>query len=415
MIALVDCNNFYASCERVFNPLLEGKPVVILSNNDGCIIARSNEAKALGIQMGEPAFKREAFLKTNGVYCFSSNYVLYGDMSQRVMDTLRELAPETEVYSIDEAFLNLSGINNLNAFAILLRETVIRNTGIPVSVGIGPTKVLAKVANKHAKQNNGVYIIDSDEIREQTLKDTPIQKVWGIGRQYQKMLLNRNINTAWDFAQQNSNWVKKNMTVVGHRLQRELLGEACIDFENAPAAKKVIATTRAFGKKMNTLDQIKEAVSTHAVRCAEKLRKQHSVANYVTVFIHTDPFSPNEDIYYKSQTVILPVPSSNNAFLVKAAFKALEIIFAKGLWYKKTGVIVDGIVPDNYLQGNLFYEDDRQKQNRVSEIADIINKRYGRDTIKLAAQGSGKDWKLRQEKLSKCYTTKLSDIIQIKS
>jgi DNA polymerase V len=415
MIALVDCNNFYVSCERVFRPELNGKPVVVLSNNDGCIISRSNEAKQLGIKMGEPAFKREPFLKANGVYCFSSNYKLYGDMSQRVMDTLRESAPETEVYSIDEAFLNLDGIPNIQSFVNNLRTKVHRDTGIPVSIGVGTTKSIAKIANKESKQNNGTLVIDSELLLKDILINTPIQKIWGVGRQYQKLLLRHQVETAWQFTQLSPNWVKKNMSVVGHRIQRELLGEPCIELEQTPSAKKVIATTRAFGKKLSDKALIKEAVSTHAIRCAEKLRKQHSAANLLTVFIHTDPFNPNETMYYKSQTIILPVASSNNTFLVKAASKALDTIFLNGLLYKKVGVIVAGIVPDNQLQGNLFYEDDRLKQNKVSAVTDIINRKFGRDTLKLAAQGSGKEWKLRQEKLSKGYTTNINDIIQIKS
>jgi DNA polymerase V len=415
MIALVDCNNFYVSCEKVFRPELNGKPVVVLSNNDGCIISRSNEAKQLGIKMGEPAFKREEFLKSNGVYCFSSNYKLYGDMSQRVMDTLRESAPVVEVYSIDEAFLNLEGIPDLQSFVKDLRIKVYRNTGIPVSIGAGSTKSIAKIANKESKHNEGTLIIDNEYSLKEILENTSIQKVWGIGRNYQKLLLRYQVETAWQFTQLNPAWVKKNMSVVGHRIQRELLGYPCIEIEQIPPDKKVIATTRAFGKKLRDKELIREAVSTYAIRCAEKLRKQHSAANLLTVFIHTDPFNPNEKMYYKSQTIILPVASNNNSFLVKAASKALDAIFLNGLLYKKVGVIVEGIVPENQLQGNLFDEEDRLKMNKVSVVTDIINRKYGRDTLKLAAQGSGKEWKLRQEKLSKGYTTNFNDIIEIKS
>ncbi len=413
MIGLADCNNFYVSCERVFRPDLEGKPVVVLSNNDGCVISRSNEAKQLGIKMGEPAFKRDEFFRKNNVYSFSSNYALYGDMSQRVMDTLRSEIPEIEVYSIDESFLNLEGMPDLYEFLKALRYKVLRNTGIPVSIGAGATKSLAKIANKEAKQS-GIFLIDNDAVRKAILKNTPIGKVWGIGRQYQKLLLKNQIDTAFHFSQLDEHWVKKNMTVGGHRIQRELLGEPCISFEQVPSAKKVIATTRAFGKKLKDKDLIKEAIATHAVRCAEKLRRQKSAANLLTLFIHTDPFSEREDFYYKSQTVILEMGSNDNVLLVKAAFKAFDKIFKPGLLYKKVGVIVDGLVPENILQGNLFYRKDMEKHNTMSAVSDLINKRYGRDTIKLAAQGSGKEWKLRQEKLSKNYTTRLDDIIQVK-
>ncbi|HNW50948.1 MAG TPA: Y-family DNA polymerase [Prolixibacteraceae bacterium] len=415
MIALVDCNNFYVSCERVFRPDLNGKPVVVLSNNDGCIISRSNEAKQLGIKMAEPAHKIEKFMHDNQVTCFSSNYALYGDMSQRVMDTLREAVPEVEVYSIDEAFLNMDGILNLQEFATELKNKVFRNTGIPVSIGIGFTKTIAKVANKRSKQHNGVLVIDNELQLQEILEDTPIDKVWGVGRNYQKLLLRHQVETAREFTQLNPLWVKKNMSVAGHRIQKELLGEPCIEMEQIPQAKKVIATTRSFGKKLSEKEPMREAISTHAIRCAEKLRRQHCAANLLTVFIHTDPFNPNEKMYYKSQTIILPVATSNSSLLVKASAKALDAIFRSGLLFKKAGVIVSGIVPDNQIQGNLFFEEDRQRQDKISVVTDRINRKYGRDTLKLAAQGSGKEWKLKQEKLSKCYTTKLDEIIQVKA
>ncbi len=414
MIALADCNNFYVSCERVFRPDLEGKPVVVFSNNDGCVISRSNEAKLLGIEMGEPAYKREQFFKENNVTCFSSNYPLYGDMSQRVMDIMRHEVPEVEVYSIDEAFLNLEDVTDLYGFAKSLRDKLLRSTGIPVSIGVGSTKTLAKIANKEAK-HEGVFIIENDFVQNAILKSTPIQKVWGIGRQYQKLLLKHQIDNAYLFAQMDSAWVKKNMSVNGLRTQKELLGTPCISIEKVSSSKKVIATTRSFGKKLSTIEPIKEAVALYAVRCAEKLRKQGSAANFLTVFIHTNRFNQYEKFYYNSQTVVLPIASNSNTLLVKAAHKALGAIFLPDLKYQKAGVIVSGIVPDNQLQGNLFCEGDRVRQNKLSEVSDKINQRYGRDTLRLAAQGNGKEWKHKQEKLSKNYTTKLSDIIQVKS
>lgn len=414
MIALADCNNFYVSCERVFRPDLEGKPVVVFSNNDGCVISRSNEAKLLGIEMGEPAYKREQFFKENNVTCFSSNYALYGDMSQRVMDIMRLEVSEIEVYSIDEAFLNLEDVTDLYGFAKSVREKLLRSTGIPVSIGVGSTKTLAKIANKEAK-HEGVFIIENEFVQNAILKSTPIQKVWGIGRQYQKLLLKHQIDNAYLFAQMDSAWVKKNMSVNGLRTQKELLGTPCISIEKVSSSKKVIATTRSFGKKLSTIEPIKEAVAFYAVRCAEKLRKQGSAANFLTVFIHTNRFNQYEKFYYNSQTAVLPIASNSNTLLVKAAHKALGAIFLPDLKYQKAGVIVSGIVPDNQLQGNLFCEGDRVRQNKLSEVSDKINQRYGRDTLRLAAQGNGKEWKHKQEKLSKNYTTKLSDIIQVKS
>ena len=254
MFALVDCNNFYVSCERVFNPKLEGKPVVVLSNNDGCIIARSEEAKKLGLKMAEPVFKKTQFLKDNQVAVFSSNYTLYGDMSQRVADILAQFSPQVEIYSIDEAFLNLSGMNeNLETLAERIQRTVKQFTGIPVSVGIGQTKTLAKIANKSAKQTNGIFILRNDNHRDALIRNTPIDKVWGIGRQYSKLLSRNNINTAYDFTQLNDNWLRTKMKVIGLRIKKELLGESCIPLELVIPAKKAIATTRAFGKKTNQL------------------------------------------------------------------------------------------------------------------------------------------------------------------
>jgi DNA polymerase V len=419
VIALVDCNNFYVSCERVFRPELWGKPVVVLSNNDGCIISRSQEAKDLGIKMGEPAFKREQFLHDNGVYCFSSNYKLYGDMSQRVMDILRDFAPAVEVYSIDEAFLDFTGFEgDLTQCMNQIRKTVFRYTGIPVSIGIARTKSLAKIANRAAKKNagrNGVYVVESLGQQEELLRNTPIEAIWGVGRQYFKMLSRYGILTAYDLAKASPAWVRKQMSVVGVRIQMELLGDPCISMEEVRSAKKAIATTRAFGKKTGDIEVIREAVATYATRCAEKLRRQHSAANIVTVFIHTDPFNLNEPQYQRSIAVTLPIASSDTFELVAYALKGLDAIFVKGFNYKKAGVIVDALVPDAHLQGNLFYQRNPAAFNKLSEVADAINSRYGRDTLKLAILGSGKKWSLRQEKLSGGYTTNIKQIIQVRS
>ncbi len=289
MFALVDCNNFYVSCERVFNPALEGKPVVVLSNNDGCIIARSEEAKRLGLQMAEPVFKKIKFLKENGVQVFSSNYTLYGDMSARVTETLSHFAPEIEIYSIDEAFLNFTGFTgDLDKLCKEIYSTVRQHTGIPVSIGIGPTKTLAKIANKAAKQNNGIFILKNKRQADVLIRNTPIEKVWGIGRQYSRLLHQNEVKTAYDFTLLDDNWLRTKMKVIGLRIKKELLGESCLRLELVMPPKKAIATTRAFGKKTSELVFITEAVSTYAVRCAEKLRKQKSVANLLTVFIHTE-------------------------------------------------------------------------------------------------------------------------------
>ena len=416
MYALVDGNNFYVSCERVFNPSLEGKPVIVLSNNDGCIISRSNEAKALGLKMAEPVFKRRDVIEKHKVEVFSSNYTLYGDMSNRMMNTLQTFTPDIEVYSIDEAFLNLEGMQvDLVEYGNRIRNTVYKNVGIPVGVGIACTKTLAKIANKISKKHNGVFVIDSESVRDWTLRNTPIEDVWGIGRQYTKMLMKNGINTAYDFSQLDANWVRGKMTVVGQRTRDELLGKPCIALDTIVKAKKNIATTRGFGKKLSDINIIAEAVATHAVRCAEKLRRQRSVASYLTIFIHTDPFSQNEKYIYNSLTITLPMPSNTNHELARAALEGLKKIYCPELLYKKTGIIVSGISSDSFVQGNLFEGGSNEKYKSISKIADELNSRYGRDKLKLAVQGNNKDWKLKQEKLSPRYTTRWDELLKVKS
>lgn len=415
MFALVDCNNFYVSCERVFKPQLEGKPVVVLSNNDGCIIARSEEAKKLGLKMAEPVFKKTDLLKTNDVQVFSSNYTLYGDMSQRVTETLSRFAPQVEIYSIDEAFLDLAGQNkNYEELGHEIIRTVKKHTGIPVSVGIGPTKTLAKIANKAAKQTGGIFILKNDRQRDALIRNTPIEKVWGIGRQYSKLLKRNGVNTAHDFTTLDNHWLKSKMKIMGLRVKQELLGESCIPLEMIIPAKKAIATTRAFGRKTGDIKNLQEAVSTYAVRCAEKLRRQKSVANLLTVFIHTDPFNPEERQLNVSKTITLPVATNSNAEISKYALICLKELFAPAYNYKKAGVIVDGLQSETAFQGNMFDATDRKKQQKLLAAIDKLNKEFGRDKVKLAVQGDGKNWKLRQEKLSGRYTTRWNEIIEVK-
>lgn len=416
MFALVDCNNFYVSCERVFNPSLQGKPVVVLSNNDGCIIARSEEAKMLGLQMAEPAFKKSKFLKENNVQVFSSNYTLYGDMSQRVTETLSHFVPEIEIYSIDEAFLNLTGFTgDLDKLSKKIISTVMQNTGIPISVGIGPTKTLAKIANKAAKQTGGIFILTNKRQSDTLIRNTPIEKVWGIGGQYTRLLTQNNVKTAFDFSQLDDSWLRMKMKVMGLRIKCELLGESCVRLELITPPKKAIATTRAFGKKTSKLVYVTEAVSTYAVRCAEKLRKQHSVANLLTVFIHTDPFNLNEPQINISKTIALPVATNNSLELVKYAVLCLNAIFNPEFRFKKAGVIVEGLQDDTQVQTNIFDKTDRNKLCKLLKTIDKLNHDYGRDKVKLAVQGDGKEWKLRQEKLSKRYTTNWKEIIEVKA
>lgn len=419
MIALADCNNFYASCERVFDPSLIGKPVVVLSNNDGCVIARSNEAKALGIKMGEPAFKIKDLIEKHGVAVFSSNYTLYGDMSQRVMNTLASFTPDIEIYSIDEAFLGLHGFRyeDLMDYARHIRRTTMRNTGIPISLGIAATKTLAKVANHIAKkqaQHQGVYMIATEEQRVEALKGFEIGEVWGIGRQYGKFLSRYGVNTAYDFTRMPAGWVKQHMSVVGLRTQKELLGIPCIDLEHSAPPKKAIATTRSFGEMQTDIGYLSEAVASFAASCASKLRKQQSVAQVVMVFAHTNYFRDDLPQYSASKAITLPVPTSSSIELVHYALTALRSIYKPGFRYKKAGVIVSGISTSQHIQTSLFDNIDREKHNRLMATMDRLNDKYGRHMVRIAAQGTGRKWKLRQERISPMYTTHWDDIITVR-
>lgn len=414
MYGLVDCNNFYASCERVFNPSLNGKPVVVLSNNDGCVIARSNEAKALGIKMGIPAYQIKDLVSSHGVAVFSSNYTLYGDMSGRVMSMLAELSPEIEVYSIDEAFLNLHGIRDLDIIGRKMVDRVTRGTGIPVSLGAAPTKTLAKIANKFAKKYpayNQLCIIDSEEKRIKALQLTEIGDVWGIGRRQAAKLQKEGIKTAYDFTRFSGSWVRKNMTVVGERTWKELQGISCIDMETAPPAKKQICTSRSFGKMLTDIETISEAIASHASTCAKKLRHQHSYATSLMVFIHTNNFREDLPQYWRNIVLHLPVPTNDTQEIVRYALSGLKSIFLNGYQYKKAGVIITEITEGAQL--GLFDHVDRDKQERLMQAIDKINGEHG-NNIKLAVQGTGRGWKLKQEQLSGHYTTNLNQIIDIK-
>lgn len=412
MFALVDCNNFYVSCERIFNPSLEGKPVVVLSNNDGCIISRSNEAKAIGLKMGEPIFKRKDLIKEHNVKVYSSNYALYGDISHRVMNTLNNFSPMVEIYSIDEAFLELSGINvDYTKYGQTIRLKLLRDIGMPTGIGIGTTKSLAKIANKIAKKHRGVFAIETENQRLWALANTPIEDIWGVGRRYAVLLKKHGVNTALDFTKLSTDWIRKNMTIQGQRLKEELMGKSCIALETIMQPKKSIATTRAFGKRLSDFGTIKESVSSHAVSCACKLRRQKSVARFVTVFIHTDPFSETQKYVSRSITVTLPIDSNSDMLIAKAALAGFSKIFIPNLLYKKAGVIVTQISSATAIQQNLFEQHNTDRLNAVSQVTDFLNARYGDRTVKLAVQGSSGEWKLKQEKLSPGYTTRWNEIL----
>lgn len=414
MFGLMDCNNFYASCERVFNPSLNGKPIVVLSNNDGCVIARSNEAKELGIKMGVPAYQIKDVVQRCDVAVFSSNYTLYGDMSARVMTILSELAPSIEVYSIDEAFVDLSGIKDLYALGTRIKDKVTQGTGIPVSLGIAPTKTLAKVANKFAKKYPAykrLCIIDTEEKREKALKLFDIGDVWGIGRRQAAKLARQGVKTAYDFTQLPASWVRKNMTVVGERTWKELRGISCIDMETSPPPKRQICTSRSFGKMIEDLPTLSEAIATHASTCARKLREQKSYATSLMVFIHTNNFREDLPQYWKNTVVKLPVPTADTLDIVHYALAGLSKIFMEGYRYKKAGVIITEITGNAQL--GLFDSVDRSKRDKLMQAIDKINGKY-QHRIKLAVQGNGREWKLKQEQLSGHYTTDINEIIIVK-
>ncbi len=417
MFGLADCNNFYASCERVFDPSLRNKPVVVLSNNDGCVIARSNEAKALNIPMGAPAFQIEKLIKKHKIAVFSTNFTLYGDMSNRVMNTLAAFVPDYEIYSIDEAFLSFHGFErfDLAVYAAKIAKTVYKNTGIPVSLGIAPTKTLAKVANKIAKKSGqNSLVLDNDNDVKEALKTIDIGDVWGIGRSYTVFLQKYNIKTAFDFTLMPESWVRTHMTVVGQRMQKELKGICCYDLETEIPAKKNICTARSFGQMLFELKDIEEAVANFTSRCCEKLRKQKSCAQTVMVFIHTNPHRKDLAQYARNIIVHLPQATNYTPELIKHTTAGLRRIYKKGYAYKKAGVIVMELIPENHIQGNLFYNINNEKTQSLMHTVDELNARYGRYQVRFSTQGYSKAWKLRQEKLSPCYTTKMDDLLDIK-
>ena len=425
MFAVIDCNNFFVSCERVFNPALEGKPVVVLSNNDGCVVSRSQQAKDLGVKMGMPAYQMEERYEWKDVISFSSNYKLYGDMSRRVMSVLQELVPSMEIYSIDEAFASFSGMS-----VELIKEKceeivykVRKYTGIPVCVGVAPTKTLAKVANWYAKRYKGYHgycIIDSEQKREKALQLLEIGEVWGIGRRYSKFLKGEGVHTALAFTQKSAWWVKKNMGVVGLRTQMELNGTPVANLD-LREEKKSITTSRSFGEMVSSLEELESAVSSFAAACAGKLRQQHSAAGMMTVYILTNFFREDLPRYYNSITIKFPEATDSTMELVGEALKGLKQIYRKGYLYKKAGVIVGDIVPSDGVQQNLFEEKDIGKIKSLNNVLDSVNAKYGRDVLRIAVQGSferrnsKEKWVMKREHLSGNYTTDIKDIINIKA
>ena len=423
MIALVDCNSFYATCEQVFRPDLWGKPVVVLSNNDGCIIAANKEAKAISeISMFEPIFKIKKQLIKHNVTIFSSNYTLYGEMSQRVMNILSAFSPQVEIYSIDEAFVDVSGMEyfSLNQFGHQMKDTIFCYTGLPVGVGIAPTKVLAKLANRISKkrvsENQGVFVIDSEEKRIEALKWATIKMIWGIGSKHAKRLKKIGIFTAYEFTQLPEEWVRKNMTVLGVRIWNELKGQPSIEFKTMPKPKKGIGTSKSFGKKIEDLGMIQEACSYYISEVSEVLRNQKSCATYLQVFLHTNYFSDRDKQYSNSITVTLSIPTSDTFVLISEAKKALDAIYKPGYRFKKVGVCLSGIIPREYVQGNLFVAAPQCDKKELMNVFDMMNRKYGKSTLFSGLVGTRvKEWELIKEDRSPRYTTQWNELLKVKA
>ena len=417
---LVDGNNFYVSCERVFRPDLNGKPVVVLSNNDGVVISRSNEAKALGIPMGALFFEYEEFMKKNGVEVFSANFPLYGDMSKRMMNILSEFTPDIEVYSIDEAFLKFAGYDfvDLREYALKIKNTIKKYIGIPVGVGLAPTKSLSKVANRIAKKfpekTGGVYYIDSEEKIVKALKWLPVEDVWGIGRRLSKKLNTVGVRTAYDFTQLPDLWIKKNMGVTGLRLKQDLLGVPVLELEHL-SHRKSIATSRTFDRVYSDKETLQEYISSFVAIAAHKLRKHKLKANGLVVYIRTNYHNTKAKQYTKTEVVTFPFSTDSTLVINRYAQKAFSAIYRPGYEYKKAGVVLFDLVPQKMARRSLFDSDD-SNHSELMKVIDRINDSVGHQIVRLAAQSDAKKgWKSKQSKLSRRYTTDLNEVIEVKA
>ena len=415
VFALIDCNNFYVSCERIFDPSLLGRPVVVLSNNDGCVVARSQEAKALGIRMGVPLFQIRRLVERHGVLVYSSNYALYGDLSGRVMNALREFTDEVEVYSVDEAFVDLAGCRRAGTYRDLgveMRGRLLKWTGVPVTVGIARTKTLAKVAAHLAKTSEraaGVLDLTDSPYLELALARTPVGEVWGVGPASTALLKSRGIETALQLRDADVGWARKALTVVGARVVLELRGVSCLPLETAPPAKRSITTSRSFPAAVSEGPEVREAVSVFVTRCAEKLRRAGLAAGVVTVFVQTGQFAPGPH-YSNSATLELVYPSDSTQELLRHALEALARILRGGYEYRKAGVLLSGLVPAAELTERLFDDETLERFRRVMPVVDMLNRKYGRDTVRWAAANPKGRWRTKAARRSPRYTTRLSDV-----
>lgn len=421
MIGLIDCNNFYASCERVFNPKLEGKPIGILSNNDGCVIARSNELKPL-VPMGMPAYQIPSKIRKQ-IILLSSNYELYGDMSQRVFDTVQNHTPSIELYSIDEAFIQLDGFADMTAHCLNIKNIVKRDTGIPVSIGIAPTRTLAKLANHIAKKHaiyQNVYCLPTDEkLQKNLLKTFPVNNIWGVGRHIANKLNRINIDTAWDLRQANIKYIRNNFSVTLERTVLELQGINCIELDDLAAPKKNIMISRSFGRLTSTLFDLQEAIRLHASRATEKLRQQQSVASAILVFLKTDRFCVNSNQYHPSIVVPLSFPTDDSRLIIHAAQKGLLAIYKQDLLFMKSGVMLLDLKNKNgHFQPDFFTTSltnpSLHKNDKLMKTIDIINQKMGKNTIQLGGIQKSAPWQIKRELLSKRYTTHWNELPLVK-
>jgi len=421
MFALIDCNNFYVSCERIFNPKLKNKPVIILSNNDGCVVALSNEAKQLNIPFGSPFFKIQDIIKKHNVFVFSSNYELYSDISFRVMNALLNFSPDIEIYSIDEAFLSFKKFkqNSLTQYCFEIKNKIKKWIGVPISIGIGKTKTLAKLSCEIAKKNpdyKGVFNINECENIEKLFKEIKVEEIWGIGQKQKDKLNKRNIYTIFDYINSDDNWLKINLTIIGLKIKYELKGDICFELNEIPQPKKSIVSSRSFGKDVSNFFELKEAISNYTTIAAEKLRAQNSVTKNISVFIATNRFKKDEPQYANIYTTKLPIATANTGTLIKYAIICLEKIFKPDYKYKKAGVMFTEIISKEKIELNLFEEknfNDILKEEKLMNVIDKINEKYGNNTIKYLALGLNNLWKMQRNQLSKRYTTNWNEILEI--
>lgn len=421
MFALCDVNSFYASCETVFRPDLQGRPVVVLSNNDGCVIARSAEAKPF-VKMGEPYFKQKEMFRRHGIIAFSSNYELYADMSNRVMTTLEELSPRCEIYSIDEAFCDLTGVRNcrdLTDFGREIRETVLRRTHLTVGVGIAQTKTLAKLANHAAKQwqrqTGGVVDLSNLERQRKLMALLPVDEVWGVGRRISKKLESMGIDTVLKLADTDIRFIRKHFNVVLERTVRELRGEPCLGLEEFAPVKQEIVCSRSFGGRITEYHEMRQAICSYASRAAEKLRGEHQYCRFISAFVKTSPFALNEPYYGNSASIKLLTPTQDSRDIIDAATKCLDAIWKDGHRYQKAGVMLGDFYSQGVAQLNLFDDNaPRQNSEKLMEVLDHLNAKDGRGTLYFAGQGIQTAWQMKREMLSPRYTTRYSDLLKVK-